>query len=177
MMRTTLWKHNTDIWCFEGVNWIKRNYVGDVMSMLNAVHHQYVSRAHILYILRETRDAPLWLLLFMSNIWRRSRWKMISKSGTRPSWLLVNVKLTHFIFSHLPFSVHTSAISARSLLPVCVCMLCVWLVTESIWAVSSGVVELVRPVRPDPGDVRYGWCVGMHAMYFYMPRCVCVYEP
>ena len=113
---------------------------------------------------------------------------MISKSGTRLSWPLVNVKLTHFIFSHLPFSVHTSAISARSLLSVCVCVLRVLLVTEFTWAVSSGVVELVRPARPDPGDVRDGGVVGegrceiggpsehMYAcsVFLHAKVCVCV---
>lgn len=147
------------------------------MSMRNAVHPSVpldYTRAQILYIFRETRDVPLRSLLFTSNILWCSRWKMISKSGTRPSWPLVNVKLTHFIFSHLPFSVHTSAISARSLLTACVCVLCVWLVTEFTWTVSSGVVELVRLARPDPRDVKDGGGGGQMWNVRSLWRFVCV---
>lgn len=115
-----------------------------------------------------------------SRIRRCNDWKMISKSGTRPSWPLVNVKLTHFIFSHLPFSVHTLAISARSLLTVCV--LCVWRVTELTeftCAKSSGVVELARRLRPDLSDVRYegnrGGQMCVCAVIVYIQRCVCVF--
>lgn len=95
-----------------------------------------------------------------------------------PAGPLVNVKLAHFIFSHLPFSVHTLAISARSLPTVCmcVCVLCVWRVTEFTWAESSGVVELVRPWW---SDVR--WAVppkNTRALHVYMRWCVCVsYRP
>lgn len=46
----------------------------------------------------------------MSNISQSSHQKGISKSRTRPSWPSANVKLTHFIFSHLLFTAHISAL-------------------------------------------------------------------
>jgi len=117
---------------------------------------QYLLSTRVLkYILRETQDIPLQSLLFSSNIWQ-CNWKMISKSGTRPSWPLVNVKLTHFIFSHLLFSVHTSPVSARSLLKAYVSVSGGWRSWGFTWAESSGVAELVRPAKPDLKNVRYG---------------------
>lgn len=117
--------------------------------------------------------------LFTPIARQRSHRKIISKSGTRPSWPSVNVKLTHFIFSHFPFSVHTLAISARSLLSARV-LVCVWRVTELTeftCAESSGVGELVGPARPDLSNGEGGPSEHMHVCsYVYMLRClgVCV---
>ena len=100
--------------------WHCKLYEEDLSSWchVNALH---LSTKGLSYIFRGTQDILLRLLLFSSNVWLRN-WKMISKSGTRPSWPLVNVKLAHFIFSHLLFYVHTSSVSARSVLKARVCV-------------------------------------------------------
>lgn len=110
------------------------------VSMLY-IHQELLNTQGLKYIFRGTWDVLLQMLLFTSSMWRQSHWKIISKSGTRPSWPFVNVKLTHFIFSHLPFSVHTSAISARSLLTASVWDDRVYLGWELMWCGAGYAVQ------------------------------------
>lgn len=81
----------------ENVNWMKRNDPGDVMN---------TPWDHVAYIFGETWDVPdaaaaAIAFVLARHPRRRNRCKNdFSKSGTRPSWPSVKVKLTHTLSLH-----------------------------------------------------------------------------
>lgn len=80
-------------------------------------------REHVAYIFRETRDVPdaaaaaAIAFVLARHPRRRNRCKNDFQIWDKTQLALGESQAyTHSISSHLPFSVHTSAISARSLL-------------------------------------------------------------
>lgn len=172
------WKHNTEMWCFRCVNQVMSCQCCASIKGSNMSSQKLEMFLCIPFCSRPASD------VMASGKW-------FSKSGTRPSWPLVNVKHAHFIFSHLPFSVHTLAISTRSLLLACVCVLClegdgadtVYLCWElrccgaaEVWrgltSVMSELEEMgeARCETGDPSEFMHVCSECLHAQV-----CVCVF--